>query len=356
MLFGKYRYNDKEPEDAFDPSEFELDLSEPVRDPADPVFLNSVEELTEEDIPCTVVRSEKRTVSDILRTAFLCLFAATFLVSCGLLVKNAITKYRSSMIYKELEATFFSQGFQFDPEAYDGYDGSEHYLSADGDHAALPTLSEQADRLDTGTATEKNYNEDLQKMRAGLASLEQINPDIYGWITVEGTQINYPIVRGEDNDYYLNHAYTGDYLPEGSIFADYRNSSTVTDNPNTVLYGHNLTSGGMFHDVTKFANADFMKSSLIYVYTFDGVFIFEPFSFYETPANYNYFKTKFSSNRAFVSFAKEMLGNSAVIVEGKEFTFSADDRLLTLSTCTNGYYNQRYALHARLIQVITDKS
>ena len=108
----------------------------------------------------------------------------------------------------------------------------------------------------------------------------------------------------------------------------------------------------MFHDVTKFAKEEYMNGKLIYVYTYDGVFIYEPFSFYESRFDYQYFQTSFANENEFVSFANEVQGNSALA--SKNITFSKDDRLLTLSTCTNGYYTQRYALHARLIDSITD--
>jgi len=321
-------------------------------------FLNSVEQLSEEDIELSGAGrlKEKKRFDDLPRKILIFIFAAAFLVSCGLLIKNLISKYKAVEIYNQLEKEFFSAGFQFDFSAIEVIDdGAVKRLAQDKEITAQKTWSVMMEggTKDPGDVGEKKeYNEELEKMRAGLLALGRINPDIYGWITVEGTQINYPLVQGTDNEYYLNHAYTGVPLPEGSIFVDYRNGHNVGENYNTVFYGHNLTTGGMFHDVTKFAKEEYMESKLIYVYTFDGVFVYEPFSFYESRYDYNYFRTGFSDGESFVAFANEVQENSSV--EKKNFTFTENDRLLTLSTCTNGYYTQRYALHAKLIRAITD--
>ena len=94
-------------------------------------------------------------------------------------------------------------------------------------------------------------------------------------------------MRGSDNDYYLDHAYTGEALPIGSIFLDYNTKDVLTDNYNAVIYGHNVVAvagskSSMFHDVTKYLDADFFASHKIYIYTMDGVFIYKPVSIYPT--------------------------------------------------------------------------
>jgi len=204
---------------------------------------------------------------------------------------------------------------------------------------------------ETVTVEQKEYNEELEKMRAGLRALAQSNPDVYGWITVEGTNINYPLVQGEDNDYYLNHAYTGEFLPIGSIFVDFRCEDSITRNFNTVIYGHNITNGSMFHDVTKFSRKEYFEDTYIYIYTLDGIYVYEPFSFYKTSYDYNYFRTGFTSAEDFIGFAEELSGNSTL---KKDVTFDKNDRIITLSTCTNIVQTERYALHAMLIKTILD--
>jgi len=362
MIFSRIKniFSQKRDKDSPDP-EFELDLSDAFSPNRydNGRFLNSVEELSPEDIELSPAAAAKKEPNDIPRKIMFVFFSAVFVISCVMLVQNLISKHKAMQIYSQLEEEFFSSGFQFDiTSAQLPDDGEVSRLALDTEIGTMATWSENMERLDAAeeeTEAEpekKEYNEELEKMRAGLASLARINPDIYGWITVEGTQINYPIVQGEDNDYYLNHAYTGDFLPEGSIFADYRNNESITKNYNTVIYGHNITTGAMFHDVTKFAKDEYMNGVYIYIYTNDGVYIYEPFSFYESRYDYNYFKTGFTGFDDFLHFAEEVRDNSAATK--KDISFGKNDRLLTLSTCTNGYYTQRYALHARLIRTITD--
>ena len=172
-------------------------------------------------------------------------------------------------------------------------------------------------------------------MRASLTSLREVNEDVYGWIYVEGTNINYPLLRGTDNEYYLDHSYNHNYLPIGSIFLDCTTKDVITDNYNTVIYGHNVAAGSMmFHDVVKLLSEDLFYSAKIYIYTMDG----------------EYFRTQFGSEASFLEFANEVVSNSKFPTDA---TFSSGDTMITLSTCTNGAANGRYALHAKLVETVS---
>ena len=94
-----------------------------------------------------------------------------------------------------------------------------------------------------------------------LVALAAINSDIVGWLVVDGTNINYPVLKGEDNDYYLARDYMRKWATAGSIFMDYRNSDDLSDTL-TVIYGHRMGYGKMFSDVTLFADGDYFASHL----------------------------------------------------------------------------------------------
>lgn len=342
------------------PAELQFDRDETDEDFQSGVFLNSLEELSEDDIEMNETAVKKSRVSPLeyLRRVLFVFFSAMFVVSCVMLIDNLIDKQRSAEIYDQLQGEFFSSGFTFDPSlAFRPEEGEVTYLNADNTLSASPSMTDiiNGAELETAgnTVVHREYNEELEKMRAGLASLRQINEDLYGWITIEGTAINYPIVQGEDNDYYLDHAYTGDFLPNGSIFVDYRNHTSITKNYNTVVYGHNITSGAMFHDITKFFKDEYFDGVYINIYTDDGIYVYEPFSVYETRYDYNYFRTGFKSGEEFIAFAEEVRDNSAMKSKA-DMTFTEKDRLLTMSTCTNGAYYARYALHAKLVKTILD--
>lgn len=340
--------------------ELQMEHGETDADFRSGIFLNSLEELTENDIEMneTAVKAGKTSPLEYVRRVMFVFFAGTFIISCALLIDNLIDKHRSLEIYNQLQGEFFSTGFTFDASlAFRPEEGEVSYLSEDVTLAVTPSMTDIMNGIaieqPVNPVTQKKYNEELEKMRAGLASLRQINDDLYGWISVDGTTINYPVVQGEDNDYYLDHAYTGDFLPNGSIFVDYRNHESITKNYNTILYGHNITSGAMFHDVTQFFKDEYFEEVYITIYTDDGIFIYEPFSVYETRFDYNYFRTSFSTADEFIAFAEEVRDNSSMKSKA-DMTFTEDDRLLTLSTCTNGAYYARYALHAKLVKTILD--
>lgn len=357
LLFSR---NDAEIEDTEENTDTELDmLEEGDVDFGQGVFINSLDDFSADDVVLNdaAVKAAKVTPIEIIRRIMFWVCLGTFVISFSMLIENLIAKQKGDEIYAQLENEFLSSGFSFGSMSdFTPEEGAVKYLAADRE--AKTTLSITArsegavDENTTSSGTQSGgYNEELEKMRAGLSSLAQINPDVYGWIAVDGTQINYPIVQGEDNDYYLDHAYTGDYLPIGSIFADYRNNESVTKNYNTILYGHNITSGSMFHDVTKFFEDEYFDNSYIYIYTTDGIFVYEPFSVYETRYDYNYFKTSFKNAEEFIAFAEEVRDNSSM---EKDIEFNGNDRIITLSTCTNGAYYSRYALHAKLIKTIVD--
>ena len=184
-----------------------------------------------------------------------------------------------------------------------------------------------------------------------IASMQRQYPDVYGWIYIEDTKIDYPVVRGSDNDYYLSHAFTGEPQSVGSIFADYSLKDYILDNYNTVFYGHNSSTGKMFADVMKFAlSEEFFKTHNIYVWTSTGLYEFEPFNLAMFEYDYQYFRTRFSGPEAFLEFVNEMKQGS---IFKKDLDFDEDDRILTLSTCTKtGIKSKRYCLQAKLIRVM----
>lgn len=293
-------------------------------------------------------KKQQNLVSNIITFTLLIICLGVAAVCIYMLGENIWGKVKGQKLYSETEFEVFT----LEDMGTSSSTGTLTYVTKD-----VPMLT-VFERIEAGESAQiqppesNQYNQQLEQMKASLSALKAKNSDVYGWIYVEGTNINHPIVRGADNSYYLNHAYTGEYLPIGCIFADMTTEDLITDNYNTVLYGHNVVSTGqssMFHDVEKFLNREFFDSTNIYIYTMDGAFIFKPVAIYDTVANYQYFKAVFSSEEEFLGFAAEMLTNSRFDT-GE--VFEKGDRMLTLSTCTNGAQNGRYSLQAKLIEVI----
>ena len=336
------------------------------------VFVNSLDELEEDDIPLseTALEAERTSAFEYIRRFMFWIFLAAFLVSSFLLVRNLIQKQQAAKIYRDIQAEFFSAGFSFDvSEAFRTDRSKTPGLEEDREQHTIRTMTDLLEGAEnevyvTAEVPEENrvVNEDLERKRAFLQNMIRKNSDVYGYIIVPNTKISYPVCRGKDNDYYLNHAVTGEYNPVGCVFADYRCEFSITKNFNTVFYGHNIenTDVSMFHDVTLFFQKEYFDNSYIYVYTMDGLYIYEPFAVYEAAYDDEYFRVEFASADEFVAFAadaqtlSEAKDPETFALLSKNFTFTDKDRILTLSTCTNGYYTQRYALHAKLIRTILE--
>ncbi len=106
---------------------------------------------------------------------------------------------------------------------------------------------------------------DEEKINIDWEKLESINKDIIGWIKIDNTKIDYPILKDDDKLKYLKHSYNGKYNNNGSIFT--LNNNPFNDNT-TIIYGHNMKSGIMFSELAKYMNEEFLKEhSSIKIYT-----------------------------------------------------------------------------------------
>lgn len=309
-------------------------------------FLESLNQLTPDDIAPEIPKTTGEKVHAWLRTALVIIFAATFLTGAGMLITKAVHQHRANAVYSELAGDIFNKDLS-----------NGGIVSRGIPHPQMSPMPDYHSGLDAVESGEDvyvgSYNVKFEQMKSNLTYLKSINPDIYGYVHIEGTRISFPIVKGADNDYYLDHAYNGEYMVCGSIFADYRADDNFANNRNTVFYGHNMLDGNMFNNVMLFKDEEIFNTKLIEIYTFDGIYTFEPFAIFQTVRNFPYFRMSFSSDEDFVGFCEKMQGQSLL---NKEMTFTGEDKIITLSTCTpsddvSSAYVGRYALHARLIKV-----
>ncbi|GKV64068.1 MULTISPECIES: class B sortase [unclassified Sporosarcina] len=186
-------------------------------------------------------------------------------------------------------------------------------------------------------------------MRPQFDELHKINDDIVGWISVEGSKVNNPILQAEDNDFYLNRNFKGDYSRAGSVFMDYRND--VTDmSRNTVIYGHAMRNDTMFGSLKKFGDQDYAnKHSVIYVDTLYEGYDIEVFAAYETTIDFYYIETHFQSDEEFAGFLGEVESRSLIEMPVE---VGPDDKIVTLSTCNNSVNSKdkRYVVQGKLVK------
>lgn len=287
----------------------------------------------------------EKTPFEIVRRVLMLVCLATFIISGSRLIKNLVDYKRGADIYGSISDNIFDMNL--------GGEGAVSLLSKAPMAQRIPdyyTLIRDGDEwADTTDNIDRNIK--FEQMKANLNYLKSINPDIYGYIHIEGTNISFPLVQGKDNEYYLDHAYNNEYVVVGSVFVDYRLDRNIENNYNTVIYGHNMRDGNMLNNVTLFYDEEVFRSKLIEIYTFDGIYTFEPFSVFETTQYHKYAEMEFATGEDFVAFCEHMQRCSPIT---KDMTFTPEDRIITLSTCTTAaetYFTGRNALHAKLIKV-----
>jgi len=167
------------------------------------------------------------------------------------------------------------------------------------------------------------------------------NPDIIGFIRIAGTRVGDSIVQGRDNDHYLYHDVFNRRNAAGALFMDYRNRPDFSDR-NTIIYGHNMNNGTMFHDLRHFRQFSYFDSRRhITVIADEHILIYEIFAVFTTHIDFDYIRVNFSNDAEFQALINEMLRISHFNT-GVRPTY--DDRILVLSTCLGGSAGQDYRI------------
>lgn len=185
-----------------------------------------------------------------------------------------------------------------------------------------------------------------------FASLTAQYPDIYAWITIPGTRIDYPIVQhASDNSYYLNHTVDGRKRVEGAIYTENYNSKDFED-PNTLIYGHNMKNGSMFKGLHKYKDRQYMKEhDEILIYQEGRVLRYKVFAAYVYDSRHIMQSFDFTDENIYGSYLnsvltkKDMSSNIDTAIE-----LTTEDKIITLSTCNNND-KQRYLVQAVLLSI-----
>lgn len=186
----------------------------------------------------------------------------------------------------------------------------------------------------------------MEEMAAiNLAALREVNEDVLGWIRIPDTKIDYPLMHGDDNDFYLHHTWERESNSVGSIFLEHTNAPNLTDF-NTIIYGHNMNNGSMFAELEHFAlQKHWQGHPYVYIVTDAGVYRYEIFAFYRADVDsltYSLNPTRDDTKEKFFKLALD----TSWIDTGIQPEIT--DRVLTLSTCSGADYSSRYVVQARL--------
>ena len=179
--------------------------------------------------------------------------------------------------------------------------------------------------------------------------LSDINSDYKCWINIENTNIDYPVVQSEDNDYYLKRNFFNKKNYSGSVFFDFR---VDKNSRNAILYAHNMKDGTMFANIEKFKNKDFFDENNKIIIEKDGVkYEYEVFSVYYLSGKENaHLKTHFGPNEEFRAYLDTAKARS--LFESKREL--NNNEILTISTCSYEFKDCRTVVHAQLDKIKMD--
>lgn len=178
-----------------------------------------------------------------------------------------------------------------------------------------------------------------------LETLRQTNPDVLGWIYVPNSVISYPLMRSHDNEDYLYKTWDGTPNVAGSIFLEQYNRPDFT-NFHTLIYGHNMADGSMFGELLKYCYQDVVDGyPYVYIALDDVVLRYEIFAVYTADVNSDTYRLYFADDAAkesAIAFYKEQ---SEIV---SALTPTAEDHILTLSTCAGARQDVRWVLQTVL--------
>ncbi|MDE6750274.1 MAG: class B sortase [Lachnospiraceae bacterium] len=186
------------------------------------------------------------------------------------------------------------------------------------------------------------------------ATLYNKNKRLIGWITIDGTNIDYPVMQTTNNEYYLDHNYNQENDRNGSIFLD-KDCDIVHRNTNLIIYGHNMKSGKMFGTLSKYSSKSFYDEHPTFQFdtiyekgTYQVMYAFRSRIYNEDEIVFKYYQfIDAVSEKEFISNLQEM---EAIALYDTGVTASYGDELLTLSTCDNSETAGRFVVVAKKIE------
>ena len=210
---------------------------------------------------------------------------------------------------------------------------------------------------DDDRTTQENLKETTNQETERILKVQKLqeeNSDIVGWLEIEGTNINYPVLQGTDNEYYMTHNYKKQKSQNGSIFLT-KDYDWSIPSSNLLIYGHNLNNGTMFQELLKYAKEEFYKEHPIIRFTtnkedaeYEIISAFKSRVYYKTEKNVfrYYFFVNAKSEAEYNEFVQNVKKVSLYDINK---TAKFGDQLITLSTCSYHVEDGRFAVVGRKV-------
>lgn len=229
-------------------------------------------------------------------------------------------------------------GYEKGQEEYEqlrnAYTNATHSEDRQAGSSALQDQIETKDehgRAEEQTEINKMPEDAPDPVSVDWEGIQALNPDTVAWLQIPALGLSYPVMQGEDNEYYLHRSMQKEYLYAGSIFLDCQNSRSF-DNYNTILYGHNMRDGSMFASLKKFADPSVYDSCpYLWICTPQTRLLYRIFAVRSAEINSNTYTIRFADQAAHQEWLRQMESNTGIASDRK---LQDDDRIVTLSTCT----------------------
>lgn len=284
-------------------------------------------------------KKRKFTFGDFLRLILMLIALAVFCYS-GYMLFTFYREYKKgSDEYDNLELNYTLE--QTDP--------SENLDDLEDDQAVQSISGE--DNMVTITVEGEEIKLPVMNNPIDFKELQSINTDICGWLRIRAIDISYPLVQGEDNEFYLHRTFEKEDNFAGCLFLNCDNEPDFSDT-NTIIYGHNMKNGSMFGKLKQFGDEEvFNKSKFFWIFTPDYIYQYRIFSAMVVNKTGLTYQTEFWGDE-YEQFLKMAFENS--VVDNTNVEVTEDDRVVTLSTCT-GDDSTRFVVIGKLTKTYLSK-
>ena len=293
-------------------------------------------------------QKRKKTFGDFL-TTILMLVALGVFVYAGYTLYGFYKEYKKgSDEYDNLESSYAAEDQSEDLDALEDDEVLKSFQSIEeAENNGSVAGHETATVMENG----KQVTLPVMANPIDFAQLKSVNEDIVGWLRIRALDISYPVVQGEDNDFYLHRTFEKTDNFAGCLFFNYLNKPDLTDQ-NTIVYGHNMRNGSMFGKLKQFREeGKFEKSKFFWIFTPDFIYQYRIFAATVVNKTGLTYQTGFTDEQfdEFIDYAFEHSE-----IEAGDVEVTKEDRIVTLSTCT-GDDSTRFAVMGKLAQVYVAK-
>lgn len=285
---------------------------------------------------------------------YLCSFVLVGVVVCGVVFAKRATeqkKYEEKQInsQQELEASQIEQEAQEEQELQkeqEALEEAQAAMSQEDMENLFDTVQYEAEGVDE----EQQVQETDADIPVDFIALQEVNPDVYAWISVPGTEIEYPILQhATDNTYYLNYNIDGSYGYPGCIYTENLNAKDFSD-ANTVIYGHNMKNGTMFAQLHKFEDAVFFDEHReVLIYTPEKKYCYTIFAAYVYDDRHLLYNFDFSDTQVYERYLNDIFERRDMSANIRtDMDVTCEDKIITLVTCMSQQPEKRLLVQAVL--------